>query len=292
LEAPGRLRHSEWIYVGFFFYTALFSFFLPLGAGTRLGLAMIAASVAIIFTVLSRRRFSMVRDWLPLCLTLLAYREMDWFTPAYKDHHFERTWIVWDRVILHDWRVQNVIESLGPLLPGYLELCYLLVYAVGFYGIAVLYLVHKRERVDAFVCVYALSGLLCYAMFPFFPSDPPRTVFPTTDLPNIVTPIRSLNLWLVNGAGIHSSVFPSAHVSTGFAAAWALTHLLPERPWFGRGLMIYAISMSIATVYGRYHYAVDAIAGFAVSVVAIATVAGLRLMPPSSGLPRRLSSRE
>ena len=90
---------------------------------------------------------------------------------------------------------------------------------------------------------------------------------------------------VANGAS-HSSVFPSAHVSTGFAAAWALTHLLPERPWFGRGLMIYAISMSVATFYGRYHYAVDAVAGFAVSVVAIAIVAGLRLMPPSAWLSR------
>jgi hypothetical protein len=285
LERPG-LRHSEWIYLGFFSYTAIVGCFFPLPDGIRLRLILVAAGVGVAFVLLARPRFTYVRDWLPLCLTILAYREMDWFTPPYKDHHFERSWIVWDRFILHDWHVQKLIEILGPVLPNYLELCYLLVYAVGFYGITVLYLLHKRERVDAFVSVYALSGLLCYVMFPFFPSDPPRTLFASTDLPNIATPIRDLNLWMVNGAGIHSSVFPSAHVSTGFAAAWAVTHLLPERPWFGRGLMIYAISMSVATFYGRYHYAVDAVAGFAVSVVAIAIVAGLRLMPPSAWLSR------
>jgi len=289
LETPGRLRQSEWIYLGFFSYTAILGFFFSLQDGVRLRMVVIAAGVAVLFFLLARPRFTIARDWLPLCLTILAYREMDWFTPPYKDRHFERSWIVWDRVILHDWHVQDFIEMLGPVLPGYLEMCYLLVYAVGFYGITVLYLLHKRDRVDAFVSVYALSGLLCYAMFPFFPSDPPRTVFALTDLPNIVTPVRDLNLWLVNGAGIHSSVFPSAHVSTGFAAAWALTHLLPERLWFGRGLMIYAISMAVATFYGRYHYAVDALAGFAVSIVAVAIIAALRLMRPSAS-PSRPSS--
>jgi membrane-associated phospholipid phosphatase len=289
LEAPGRLRHSEWIYLGFFCCTAILGLYFPLTGGLRLTLALIVFAAGAVFFALARPRFTYARDWLPLCLTLVAYREMDWFTPPYKDHHFERTWIVWDRTILHEWHVQNLIEALGPVLPTYLELCYLLVYAVGFYGITVLYLLHKRERIDAFVSVYALSGLLCYALFPFFPSDPPRTLFPSADLPTIVTPIRDLNMWMLSGAGIHSSVFPSAHVSTGFAAAWALTHLLPERPWFGRGLMIYAISMSIATFYGRYHYAIDALAGFAVSALAIAIVAGLRLMRPSAS-PSRPSS--
>jgi membrane-associated phospholipid phosphatase len=291
LEKPGRLRPSEWIYLGYFVYAAILSFLFPLPPLIRWRIAMVAAVVAAVFALLARSRFSIVRDWLPLCLTLLAYREMDWFTPSFKDHHFEHAWIAWDRVLLHDWGAQKIIESLGPVLPGYLELCYLLVYAVGFYGIAVLYALKKRELVDAFVCVYALSGLLCYAMFPFFPSDPPRTVFGATDIPNVLTPIRHLNLWLVNNAGIHSSVFPSAHVSTGFAAAWGLTHLLPERPWYGRGLLIYAISMAVATFYGRYHYAVDAAAGFAVSVAAIGIVAGFKLMPPSA-LLARLSSRE
>jgi membrane-associated phospholipid phosphatase len=34
-------------------------------------------------------------------------------------------------------------------------------------------------------------------------------------------------------------------------------------------MAVYALSVSVATVYGRYHYGVDALAGFAVSLVAI-----------------------
>ena len=32
----------------------------------------------------------------------------------------------------------------------------------------------------------------------------------------------------------------------------------------------YAVSVAVATVYGRYHYAADAVAGFAVSLLAVA----------------------
>jgi membrane-associated phospholipid phosphatase len=37
-------------------------------------------------------------------------------------------------------------------------------------------------------------------------------------------------------------------------------------------MLIYASSVSVATVYGRYHYAVDALAGLGVSVIAAGIV--------------------
>ena len=51
---------------------------------------------------------------------------------------------------------------------------------------------------------------------------------------------------------------------------------LPERPWVGRALLVLAILIAVATVYGRYHYMVDALAGFAVSLVALGIDAMLR----------------
>jgi membrane-associated phospholipid phosphatase len=63
-------------------------------------------------------------------------------------------------------------------------------------------------------------------------------------------------------------VFPSAHVSSVFAAAFAMIFLLPKGRKDGRFLMLYACSVAVATVYGRYHYIVDVMAGFAVSLLA------------------------
>jgi membrane-associated phospholipid phosphatase len=215
-----------------------------------------------------RRAFSIARDWLPVALVLVAYQEMDWFAFLNHDHHLEFAWVQWDRTLLYRFGFQRAVESFGRAGPAFLELCYLLVYAVGPFTVAVLYIVERRDRVNQLLLIYLAGTLLSYALFPFFPSDPPRVVFGGADAPNVVTALRRLNLWLLNDYGIHSSVFPSAHVSSAFSAAWALMLVLPEKRRVGIGMLIYAVCVSIATVYGRYHYAADVVAGFWVSVAA------------------------
>jgi membrane-associated phospholipid phosphatase len=254
------VRRSEWILAAFFVYVASIAPSFPRAA-------LLAACVIAVLAAL--RYTGYLRDWAPLALTLAAYRAMDRFTPPVRDYHFEFRWIRWDRLLLDAWRLRAAIESLGPLFPAYLELCYLLVYAVGPFAVAALYISRRRARVDRLLTLYLLGTLLSYALFPYFPSDPPRTVFAALDLPRIPTPIREWNLAIANGYGIHSSVFPSAHVSSAFSAAWALLLYLPERKWIGRGMLIYAASVALAVIYGRYHYAVDSLAGLAVSLLAL-----------------------
>jgi membrane-associated phospholipid phosphatase len=40
---------------------------------------------------------------------------------------------------------------------------------------------------------------------------------------------------------------------------------MPEKPWVSRLLLVMAALIAVATVYGRYHYAVDALAGLLVA---------------------------
>jgi membrane-associated phospholipid phosphatase len=77
-----------------------------------------------------------------------------------------------------------------------------------------------------------------------------------------------LNLFLVGSYGIHSSVFPSAHVSGAVSGALMLRRIMPEHGWAGNAMLALAALIALATVYGRYHYAVDALAGAAIGVVA------------------------
>ena len=260
--------------VHFFLFVALVSlWFRPLSSLHWLPVSTFLVTALLIwFLALAEAHgpawlFSYARDWLPLVLTLTAYREMDWFTPKQRDFHLENAWVVWDRLLLDGGGTRKWIESTGILLPGYFELCYLLVYAVGPFTLAMVYALDRRELVDRVLVVYLAGTLTAYALFPYFPSAPPRTVFPQADLPGVMTPVREFNLWLLGGYGIHSSVFPSAHVSSAFAAAWALMLFVREKKWLGWAMLGYAVSVAIATVYGRYHYAVDAAAGFGVSVV-------------------------
>ena len=270
-----RLRASEWILLAFFAYiAALVPFFRN---RPRLGfqpfvvllfMALLLCSLALAERTRYAAAISMIRDWLPMALTLCAFREMELFVPQFYNSGFEKTWIKWDIFILHEWGLRRAIESLGPLIPAYLELCYLLVYGVGSFCLILLWVKAHRPDVDRFYVVLLTGTLLAYALFPYFPSRPPRIAFPGMELPATHDVFRRLNLFLLRNASIHSGVFPSAHVSAAFSAAWAMFLVLPQDKRVGWTLLAFAISVSIATIYGRYHYAADAVAGFAVSLVA------------------------
>jgi membrane-associated phospholipid phosphatase len=268
------LRSAEWLLVIYFGYVAAIAPRFPLEHQIVWRPFLIEVLVCALFLALAygeshehAELFGILRDWVPVALLLLAYREMDWFSSMPRNFDFELRWVEWDRTILYRWGLQRSIEALGALGPLLLELCYVLVYAVAPFVVAVFYIQHRRERINGALFLYLLGTLLAYALFPYFPSDPPRVAFSGSDMPSIVTPARQLNMWLTGNYGIHSSVFPSAHVSSVFSAAWALFAFLPERKRYGWGMLVYAVGVALATVYGRYHYAADVGAGMAISLV-------------------------
>ncbi len=270
------LRWSEALMALYFLYAAVMSALLPVPTsvtGFTIGLNLTLVGVFVTLSYLGRVRpsstaVSMARDWFPLAVLVLAYREMGWFAPAQHTVDLENGWIVWDRLLLSDWGLQRAIEFLGPALPAVLELCYALVYAIGPFSLAAIYWWGYRNRADAFLFRFLLGTVLSYALFPYFPSEPPRAVFPADNVPNFDTIFRQFNWWLLGGHGIHTSVFPSAHVSAAYSAAFAMWRVIPERKaaaWF---LTLLATGIFWATIYGRYHYAVDAVAGLVVAVAA------------------------
>jgi membrane-associated phospholipid phosphatase len=271
-----KLRPSEWLVFAFFVYIAFISIFFRnrphLHVVEPFIVMMVIVSALELIAMCERGRWtafiSVWRDWLPMLYTLIAFREMELFLPGSFEGRLEASWIRLDRTLLDGWHLRAGIQSLGAVIPFYLEFCYLWVYGIAAICVWILYARKKRQLADSFWPVYLSGTLLAYALFPYFPSQPPRIVYPGLDNPAVVTWVRRLNLWILSKATIHIGVFPSAHVSSAFACAWAMFLLFPERKRIGWLTLVYAVSVSIATVYGRYHYAADVIAGFAVSLVA------------------------
>jgi membrane-associated phospholipid phosphatase len=269
-------RKPETVIIAYFFYLAALTLVLrdrPRADIRVLGIAvLIAGTITLLAWTEDRLRsnaLSVVRDWVILGFVLACYRTLDLFSPVSYQVSLEAAWQHWDHILLNAWHVRAAIERWGAGIPAYLEICYLLTSGAGCYGLIILYAHRKRERSDRFLLIYVMGTLLSYALVPFLRLQPPRVAFPGTDVPQIPTAIRTLNLVVLSGAGIHSGVFPSAHVSSTFAAAWGMFATMPERKRYGWIFIVYAISVAIATIYGRYHYAADAAAGFAVSVIAV-----------------------
>jgi len=277
-----RVRLSEWVLAAYFPYVTALSWIVGAAAEVRLRMIVVNGLLLCLYAILlgsARLRNSLaaehLRNWIPLGLMLLAYKEMGWLAPPVHYHRLEKAWIVWDRVLLRQWRLRDLIESAGPLFPSILELCYVLVYALPVFCMSMLYLYRKWHAAETLLVIYLLGLFLSYVQFPYWPSEPPRIVFPGEDAPTVDTLLRRFNQWILGGYGIHTSVFPSAHVSGAFAAAFALKRVLGERPWLYRGVFLYTALVAVATVYGRYHFAVDAAAGMVVGAVAAALGAAL-----------------
>lgn len=284
------MRRSEWLLIAYFTYGGMLAQFLPVRPPVplitvALNLTVIAGfGIAAHADALRRRRFlSILRDWYPAPLMLLAYREMGWFAPARRSYELENVWVAWDKALLNNWGLKPAIEWLGPLLPSLLEISYSLVYTIPFFALAMLYIYGRRSQADRFLVIFLLGILTAYALFPCFPSEPPRTVFPGEDYPSADTVFRRFNWWLLGGYGIHTSVFPSAHVAGAFSAAFAMLRLLRERKWVGRLLLVLAVLIATATVYGRYHYAADAVAGLGIALLAYGL--GVIFEPPAAEAP-------
>lgn len=271
--ASKPVRHVDWILFAFFAYAPWLTFFVPTPAGLRMRLALLNATVILAYAGLVYLNYpkpllalEVMLDWLPLGLILLGYREMGWFALPHHGHVMESRWVVWDRLVLHDGG-RATIESLGPVLPSILEIAYALVYALPPIALAAVYLYGRREMADRFLSVVLLSILACYAQFPFWPSEPPRVVFFGQDLPSYDTVFRHFNLWMLGHYGIHTSVFPSAHVAGALSSAFGVRLAIPGRKWLKRVFLVTALLIVVATVYGRYHYLADAICGAAVATL-------------------------
>ncbi|MBK5295022.1 MAG: phosphatase PAP2 family protein [Acidobacteriia bacterium] len=274
-------RRSEVVAMAYFLYAGVVAVVRPVNWEITFNVLWLNLTVVGSFCLLAyadsfrrRRLLGSLRDWLPLPLLLLAYREMGWFALPHSGTELEQSWIVWDRMVLDDWGGRALIESAGAVLPSVLEISYALVYAVVPGGLGTLYLTGHRkvEDVDRFLFTVLLATFGAYALFPYFPSEPPRAVFPGQDLPGVITIFRKFNLGYLGRYGIHTSVFPSAHVSTAFAVAFGIRLLVRERPWVGRLFLMLAILIATATVYGRYHYLVDALAGLGLAIAARAAL--------------------
>jgi membrane-associated phospholipid phosphatase len=267
------LRRSEWVLLAYLAYTSLLALVLPVTAqvrGSVLAMNVLLAAALLfaawVYTLRQAHLIDILRDWFTLAVLIFGYREIGWFAPAEHTYELEHGWIYWDRLLLNHWGLREAIEALGPVIPSLLEASYTLVYTLAPFSVVVLYLYRYRNRMDRLFLPVLSATFLTYALYPYFPSEPPWTVFPGEDMPRVETIFRAFNRGMVGGYGIHTSVFPSAHVSTAFATSFAMIRILPERPWVGRFLLAMSVIIAVATVYGRYHYAVDAVAGFAVAL--------------------------
>ncbi len=161
--------------------------------------------------------------------------------------------VVWARH--HPWRWLSELMHLGYfsyylLIP----ISSILVYRRG-----------GQRELHRFSVITALGFFLCYLTFVVFPVTGPRYLYDQLQ----GTPAQALLFDAVHaiaeGGSSKGTAFPSSHVAAT-VAAWLACRRVARR-WFWISAPFVAL-LTLGTVYGRFHYAVDALAGLAVGVAA------------------------
>jgi membrane-associated phospholipid phosphatase len=290
LGLRSRLSFAELVALGFFAYVTLAAFGFDLAPRDRwviiaLNTVTVATMVALSRDSRQTRWLATARDLLPALLILVAYRESGLLLKPDPSHHLDYLFIQWDRLLLQNEVVQTMLYAGSPWLQRYLEFAYLLCYPLVPLGVAAIYLAPRgaklnaptappgRRALDDFWATVLLATLFCYAVYPFFPLTPPRVLFHDVPGPHIEPLLRKWNFWLLDHYSVQACIFPSGHVAAVTAVALAVRKHAPR---LGAPFALLAASIALATVYGRYHYAVDAVAGALVGVAAFLVSRGLR----------------
>jgi len=204
----------------------------------------------------------LIRDWLPLPAIFLSYQLAGWIGRQLGRPSADALLLDWDRRLFGtDPGVWLAGRLPAPALAGF-DLFYFSYYVLVPLAPWLMYARQGRRGLWRFWATGGTAYLICYLLFPWFPSTPPRLLFPQFGHGGGT---QAVNLWILDRFSVGANVFPSAHVAA--AVSFALSHLSFDRR---RGLLFLAWALGIAfsTVSGGYHYGVDAVGGVVVGGVA------------------------
>jgi membrane-associated phospholipid phosphatase len=153
-----------------------------------------------------------------------------------------------------------------PALSAVLHAGYLSYYFVVAAAPLGLWISGRRDGARRTIALSVAAFYLCYVVFLVFPVAGPRYLFPPAEnAATAVAPARLARALLEAGSA-WGTAFPSSHVAVAVVAS--ATAWRECRP-FGTMLLLLTAFLCLGTVYGQFHYAVDAVAGIAVAVAVL-----------------------
>jgi membrane-associated phospholipid phosphatase len=266
------MRPSEWIQSGFATLLAIAAWVYPIALRRRLTITLLAACAVVAVAlarvsehVLAPVQASILRDWLPVPLMLIPY----WQTGQFFKGPNEK---IQARLQATDRWLFDLASRIGWTFGGFarltLEWAYMLCYPLVPLGLATLYAAGLRRYANTFWFFVLVPTYLCYAITPFVPALPPRSIgsahtHPASMKSRVLRSSRVFNLWILKHGSIQAISFPSAHVASALAVSLVLLHYVPLA---GIVFLVIAFWIAVAAVVGGQHYVIDVVLGAAIAL--------------------------
>ena len=191
---------------------------------------------------------------LPPAVLLIAYRASGflWRGPMFG---IEAGLVSTDRAL----GIPDMSRRMPRWIAEFLEFAYAGVYPLIPLALLLHFMFSPSPDADRFWTVVLVTDFICFGMLPLLQTRPPRNLEAE---PPWRASLRRLNLNILNRASIGMNTVPSGHAAEALAAALLV---MDAPPMVVVGMLFFALSISAGAVFGRYHYAIDAAAGWVVA---------------------------
>lgn len=264
------MRTSEWIQCGFAALLAVAAWIWPLSMKRKWVVTLLA--VCTVTAVLLGRASEYImapdasrtlRDWLPVALMPALYWQTGQFFVA-PNEKIEARLGAMDQWLLGF--VPHIGLRWDRATRQVMEWAYMMCYPMVPLGLGVLYATHLQRYASTYWFLVLVPTYLCYAVTPFVPALPPRSVAKKC-APAKSNRGRVMNLWILKHVSIQAISFPSAHVASSLAVSLVLLKAVPVA---GVAFLIVTFWIAVAAVGGGYHYAIDVLLGAILTLVIFA----------------------
>jgi len=220
------------------------------------------------------RFFSFFRHFYPLILYLFLYRESEQLNLMFVDRYLDPAFVALEeRIFGFQPAVVLMTAFPHPLMSEFFYLSYFSYYVM-IAGVGLALYFRRREEFWHYLAVLSFVFYVCFLVFIFLPvAGPPafymeipryldqqRLPYYLLEFPAPVMsgPFFHLMRFLYSTFETGGGAFPSSHVAAAICVLFfSWPHLLRARYL----ILAATLALSFATVYCRYHYAVDVVAG-------------------------------
>jgi membrane-associated phospholipid phosphatase len=245
---------------------------------------IVIATGVIVFAIVSSKYkggkvFTLVRRLYVIPIVFFIYSNIHLYIPLVNPHDYDTTLIAWDLAIFGVNPTEWIGKLANPLLTEYLQFAYMMFYVLPFILGVEFTLRESDDRFFEFARIVIFGFFFSYILYFFMPAIGPR--FTIHDFSMINTELPGIFLTnffrdLVNAGGgvmpdtvnpaeiVNRDCMPSGHTMMTLITILIAFKFKSKYKWI---VAVIGFSLIFSTVYLRYHYVVDVVAGIAFALL-------------------------
>jgi membrane-associated phospholipid phosphatase len=233
------------------------------------------------------RSWQFARHWYPLALYIFFFEALQGLVHAIFPGWFDGWLISFDYNFAAVHPAAWLARFATPALNDFMQFSYMTYFLYLVILPAILYAQGKRAAFWTLMVATAIAHYSVYVIAVLFPVESPYFALASLHLAPLEGGAFTTVIQFIERFGrVHGAAFPSAHVAGSMVALLAARRY---KSWLFWIYVPFFLSMCVATVYGRYHYIADVLAGIAVG--AIGWAAGERITERKGAVPSEMQGR-